>query len=563
MGLRSCVAALGLLTGFVTFTLPVRAAMMPSADAGLVESGMPSFVVLGPESLGLSKAPTDLRVLPDGRVLAVYRREIAFSDGFRWQAFQSADEKANVILDRVAVAEDGQIYAGVEGKIARVSFGMDGKWSLVPVVDLPPNTGVRNAHLMRVSKLADGWYWYGGSGGIVSWKPGENQVPKIVGKAAAIEGVFAVNGDKFVSNSSMGELYRLDSEGKDAVRISPSTALAVDCITCTAPFSHGLILTGTINSGLRLFDGATSRPFKSSKLLGRGHRINDLCAITENLFAAAVDTVGIVFFDREGRTVQVLDRAQDHRLSRVKSIRYAPNGVLWAVLNEGVARVEFPSPVSHFEPLLLSGVDYAKPLRYEGRLWTLCDGRAMRGVYDDEGRLTAFEDLSPPGVATINLAVVNGELWATSDIGVYVREGDTWRTLNTEIKSAHIDMVPPQSQGVFYATVGEIGWIRKTGKGCEVTRVPAPDLGTMYSGIRDNNGILWLELGVSRVGRVDLSGENPALKIYGRESGLSVGWVQSFLWDGSIYFSLNSRQLAARRKHPEFCSRDGTFENHS
>ncbi len=517
--------------------------MIASADAGLVESGMPSFVVLGPEALGLSKAPTDLRVLPDGRVLAVYRRELAFSDGFRWQAFQSADEKTNIILDRVAVAEDGQIYAGVEGKIARVSFGTDGKWSLVPVVDLPPNTGVRNAHLMRVSKLADGWYWYGGSGGIVSWKPGQNQAPKIVGKAAAIEGVFAVAKDKFVSNSSMGELYRLDSEGKDPVRISPPTALAIDCITCTAEFGRGMILAGTINAGLQLFDGQSSRPFKSSKLLGRGHRINDLCAIADNLYAAAVDTVGIVFFNREGRTIQVLDRAQDHRLSRVKSIRYAPNGVLWAVLNEGVARVEFPSPVSHFEPLLLSGVDYAKPLRYEGRLWTLCDGRAQRGVYDEEGRLTGFEDLSPPGVATINLTVIEGELWATSDTGVYVREGGVWRTLTTELKNVHLDMVGPLKQGIFYATVGEIGWIRKNDTGCDLVRVPTPDLGTVYSGIRDSKGVLWLELGVSRIGRVDLGGEKPVLKIYGRESGLSVGWVQTFLWEGTVYFSLNSRQF--------------------
>ncbi|HEY4249195.1 MAG TPA: response regulator [Lacunisphaera sp.] len=524
-------------------SIPVRAGMMGGIPKDLIESGMPAFVVLGPESLGLSKAPTDLRILPDGRLLAVSKREIAFGDGVRWQTFQSRDDNAGIILDRIAVADDGRIYTGIQGQIARVEFGMDGRWSLVPVVDLPANVGVRNAVLMKVSKLADSWYWYSGSGGIVSWKPGQPAI--FVGKVGAIEGVFANGKSKFVSNSSMGELYRLDPEGTgESVRISPPTALAGDCITCTAPFSPGVILTGTIDAGLQLFDGVSSRPFNSSKLLGRGHRINDLCVINNSLFAAAVDTVGIVFFDRDGRVVQVLDRSQDHRLSRVKIIRYAPNGILWAVLNEGIARVEFPSPVTHFEPLILSGVDYARPLRFEGKLWVLCDGRILQGTYDDEGRLTGFQDRSPPGLAAVNAAVVGGSLWGTSDSGVYALEGNEWKTVTTEVKNAHIDMMAPQKQGVFYATKGEIGWIRKRFHSYEIARVPEPKLGTVFSGLQDARGTVWLELGLSRAGRVDVSGEKPELEIYGRDSGLGAGWLGAFLWKGDAIFSLNSRQFS-------------------
>jgi len=39
--------------------------------------------------------------------------------------------------------------------------------------------------------------------------------------------------------------------------------------------------------------------------------------------------------------VQVLDRSLDHRLARVQRLEYAPTGVLWALLNDGVARVQF------------------------------------------------------------------------------------------------------------------------------------------------------------------------------------------------------------------------------
>ena len=511
---------------------------IPAADRHLIESGMPSFVVLGPEALGLSTAPTSLHLLSDGRLLVVSNREIAFGDGVRWQAFHSSDDKAGVITDKVAIAEDGQIYAGIEGHIARVDFGVDGRWSLTKVAALPPNVGVGGAVPKNVVMFSDAWYWHGGSGGIVAWKPG--QIPKIGGKVGSIEAIFNLGKEVFVSNSSVGELFRLDPITQSEIRISPSHTLVNDGITCSAPFAPGVLLTGTINSGLQLFDGLTSRPFRASKILGPGHRINGLCAITGGLYAAAVDTVGIIFFDREGRVVQTLDRVQDHRLARIKSIMYAPNGVLWAVLNEGVARVEYPSAVSHFEPLLQSGVDYARPVRFEGRLWMICDGRALRGIYNEEGRLTHFEDNSPPGQFMANLSVVDGSLWAASNTGIYTLNAKGWQVVVLGIDNAHLDVARPRKQGIFYAAKGEIGWIRKSEQGYDVARFPYPDLGEVYSGIEDDKRIIWLELGMSRVGRVDLEGEKPLLRIFGPEDGLSVGWISSYLWNGVARFNLNN-----------------------
>ena len=166
-----------------------HSALLPAASPALVESGMPAFVVMGPEALGLSSAPTDLHLLSDGRLMVVSNREIAFGDGVRWQVFHSADDQAGVITDKVAVAEDGQIYAGIEGNIARVDFGIDGRWSLSPVVALPPNVGVRTAVLKNVLMLSDTWYWHGGTGAIMAWKPG--QTARIVGKVGSIETIFS------------------------------------------------------------------------------------------------------------------------------------------------------------------------------------------------------------------------------------------------------------------------------------------------------------------------------------------------------------------------------------
>ena len=69
---------------------------MPSAPAGVIETGAPSFVVMGPEALGLSSAPTDLHLLPDGRVLVLSEHEVAFGDGVRWDTYLGEDDQQRI-----------------------------------------------------------------------------------------------------------------------------------------------------------------------------------------------------------------------------------------------------------------------------------------------------------------------------------------------------------------------------------------------------------------------------------------------------------------------------------
>ena len=60
---------------------------------GLNEAGTPPFAILSQESLGLSSKPTDLHLMPDGRILVVAPQELALGDGVRWEVFrQSTDD---------------------------------------------------------------------------------------------------------------------------------------------------------------------------------------------------------------------------------------------------------------------------------------------------------------------------------------------------------------------------------------------------------------------------------------------------------------------------------------
>ena len=124
----TCILALVTFFGFHLAT----AQAMPAAKAGLLETGAPSFVVLGPEALGMSTAPRDMHVLPDGRVLLVSQNELVFGDGVRWEAFRADDHESPIFVS-VAWMMTAEIYAGIPGGIARDQIA--GRHALAPDAD--------------------------------------------------------------------------------------------------------------------------------------------------------------------------------------------------------------------------------------------------------------------------------------------------------------------------------------------------------------------------------------------------------------------------------------------
>ena len=156
--------------------LAVQAVAQPqrleAAAPDLLEAGVPSFVVLGPEALGLTEAPVDLQRLPDGRLLAVGHHELALGDGVRWEVFRQAEGDQPVDTLSVAVDSDGLIYAGVPGGFARIDFGQDSRWHYTQVAKMPAGADKNTPAMLNTASAGNEWFWYWDSGPVFSWRPG-------------------------------------------------------------------------------------------------------------------------------------------------------------------------------------------------------------------------------------------------------------------------------------------------------------------------------------------------------------------------------------------------------
>jgi hypothetical protein len=190
---------------------PVQAnERMEAAPPDIVEAGTPSFVVYAPESLGLSGAPTDLKQLPDGRILVVAQRDLAIGDGVRWEVIRQTEDESRYIAHDVAVGQDGHIYVGVKGCFAKIDFGTDGHWRFAEVAGPPPG-GEPWAELYNAEPAADNWYWHSASGNLYEWDLSTQ--PRLVGSVKSAQRIFSLGRQVFFSDFSDGSLMRLDEAG--------------------------------------------------------------------------------------------------------------------------------------------------------------------------------------------------------------------------------------------------------------------------------------------------------------------------------------------------------------
>lgn len=540
------VLAVGLVVGCGEGGRAV-ASTMAAAPPNLVETGTPSFTVLGPEALGLSVPPTDLHELPNGAILVVARTELAIGDGVRWTTIRRHPSAEVAELSQVAVDRDGSIYVSVPRGFARLVLGEDAQWRTERVVTFPEPGGTGRG-LSRLTTVGENWYWHSVSGMVIVWRPG--QPVRVIGEMNNLESVLQAGGHLFMSDAASGALFRAGKDGLEPFDTGRPVSLD-SAVTCSVPLTDGAALVGLGTAGVQSFDGREFRPLVQGGPLGGRHRVNDLCDLGGGLFGAALDNLGIAFFDSNGRIVQIIGRNVYHRLARVQRLVRGSGATVWALLGDGLACVEFPSRLSEFDAYVTTGLGFSRAYRYDGRLWLQADGRAQRGVYDEDGRLLRF-DVDSPGGFVNALSTTTGVLLACAEGGLYRREGDKWRLEVPGIVKAHICPQPCDGGRWLYVAVNEVGLLQWQGGRLVAERFPVPDLREPYVGLQYGGGAYWAELGAGRVARITLREGRPVVRVFDRKDGLPNSWAQVFVVGGEALINLASKVFRYDRRAERF-----------
>ena len=183
---------------------------MPAAPDKVVEVGVPNYVVVGPEALGLAAAPAGLSRLPDGRHVAFAQSQIAIGDGTRWEVFEQDPADTSGVLESLMVDREGRLFASMGDAVGEITLLDNNRWIRRQVAGFAVSATNQHPGFAQAVEAAGTWYWYGNSGTVAAWRGQSGLVA--VGAVNAISHVFALGGRTYVSEGSSGRLFAITAK---------------------------------------------------------------------------------------------------------------------------------------------------------------------------------------------------------------------------------------------------------------------------------------------------------------------------------------------------------------
>jgi signal transduction histidine kinase len=334
--------------------------------------------------------------------------------------------------------------------------------------------------------------------------------------------------------------------------------LAKTVMYVALPFDDHSILLGTRTNGLYVFDGNAVEPFptEANEFLRRrrvyyGVKIPGI----EPLWALGTTDAGLIIIDRQGRVKQIVNKAAGLLDEKIHIVFRDRQGALWLSQNNGLSRIEFPSPFSIFDERLgLVGTPHAIA-RHEGRIYVATN----RGLYRLTSGITAVSPGQPDilsqsrfePVRDISLETITGvsaQIWSLLSVEedllvgaaerIYrVRGNDVSVVAETE-QATYCLYQPPDKQDLVYAGLRDgLGLIKKTaGRWQFKGRIVGLDARILKI-VQEKPNLLWIgtaSQGVFRAETKDEAPLTPDFSLYGSADGLPEGWAYVGLVDDRL-----------------------------
>ncbi len=354
----------------------------------------------------------------------------------------------------------------------------------------------------------------------------------------------------------------------ETIRPLPGTQrLAGEPFPVIVEYDDKRLLIGTRAQGLFLYDGSALTPFSTE--LDQYFRAFGLyrgTVLPDGTFALASVAGGLSIIDRQGRRVSQVARAHGLASDTVYFVAPDREGGLWLGLDNGVARVETPAPVSYFNQATGLVAGATRIIRHDGRLYAAtgngvhylapASSRVAEAQFQDLGGILSqcwwFATVADPGRDRSRLltACSNGlyEIAGTVISPIFVRADQTFRP--------NVLLVSQLDPARIWVALfdGFTSFRLENGRFVEEGRVPGitEEVRTLFE---NPDGSLWLGTASTGALRVRFDAKpapgtpRPAARVerFGTAQGLPLGGAAVESVDGVPYFSVGAEELYVAR----------------
>jgi PAS domain S-box-containing protein len=491
-------------------------------------------------------------------------------DGASWRHVQTKD---TAVRSLCIPPGQNKIYVGAQSDLGYLAPDAIGRLHFVSLLDSIPKAHRNFKDVWRTFAIGDAVYFQTFEY-VFRWADGKLSVwtPK-----HSFHLSFVVNGVFYVRQRQTG-LMRMAG---DSLQLAPGgERFAQEPILMMLPYEASTILVGTLTQGLFLYDGNSFTPFATkADAFVREHQLYHGAVLPNGLFAIATLRGGVAILDKLGNLCQVLNKASGLRDESVHFTFADRQGTLWLALNNGLAKVETPAPLSRFTAALGVESTVESIIRHQGKLYAA----THRGVYvldEKESCAVLSENASAKKGLSINpdeipfskftpVAEISSPAWALLQAGKHLLAGTNQGVY--QIANGHASLIKTKwsnigvsclqrsryDSSLVYVGLFEGLAILQTRNGRWVDRGQIQGVNEWIVGIaEDEDGSLWLGTQYEGVVKVNLtppldSTSNTPIEVqiarFGKAHGLPETRISPAVAGGRVLFAT---QRGLRRFDP-------------
>lgn len=374
----------------------------------------------------------------------------------------------------------GNIFVGALGEIGMLSNDSAGKMSFRSLVTAGHNGAPDFGEVFQIVPAGEDIYFLTRN---LMYRRHNGQMELVTPESEIVAG-FGVNQDLWLVISGKG-LVKF-SRGRE-VTVSGGNLFA-ESITVKAmlPYPGDRILIVSGNQGLYLLRDQNIQKLNSDAdpLLQSG-RVSSAVRLFDGTYAIGTAGTGILILESDGNLRRMIDRPGGLRSENVQALFTGEDNTLWAALNNGIAFLETPSPLTLFDERNgLRGAVNAL-IRSHDRLYAA----TFQGLFSYDASRTGFMPVSGINTACWAIVPVADDLIAATSQGTFLVNGFHARMISEGFAlSLATDVSDPGR--VYIGGTRSLDVLQKKGGGWESR--PIATIGDEVNDlIRDRKGNIW------------------------------------------------------------------------
>ncbi|EDY82812.1 Two component regulator three Y motif family [Verrucomicrobiia bacterium DG1235] len=514
------------------------------------ELGYPNFRIHSTREIGATLGSRFVSIDSNGRILFSADGELSAFDGAQWKRVSTPKRRSNEDITELKQGPDGRLYVGGLAYWGRLEVDKQGRYIVDSFASQDEQAAASIEYFDQIA-FCDGYVYYKGLNTLVRWHPDKETK---TWNLRDIDTVFEYQGSIYLYSSS-GFARILEDE---LVTVENSALLSADSSRTMAwtEWSDGRIALFNSKRGIILFDGTRFEDIEDDfEDSDEEYWANDMERLGDDSFAVSINQIGLNFFDSTGRIILTLDKSLDHRFLDCGKIAVAPDKSIWLTLSDGVAQILSPEPITYFDQRLKVPLNYFDLSRLGDDLIIRTNGRLYKAAYSPSGKFTHFDLFDPLDKRPVyEIHGINGTVLAATNEGVFrLRHGEEPELVLDVPNIYRIHKRAFQDPNQLLLSDSQHAYIAEPQGDTYSLVAKIPIEGRANKILDAADGDIWLERGISKIGRITQNENAYSYKEYSVESGItSDQWIPIWQFKGEVLFSSRKGVLRFNKDSDRF-----------